>query len=98
MREAVNDPAIENVTVFGLNRVQKLLRIGAEMLSAELAEAKGKSQDAIDHFTLAAGIEDGLIYTEPPDWSYPVRHALGAVLLKAGKSAKAETVLPRGSE
>ncbi len=92
LQAARKNPDIENVTVFGLNKVKQLLRIGVEILSAELAEAEGRTQDAIDHLTIAAGIEDALTYTEPPDWSYPVRHALGAVLLKNGKFAKAETV------
>ncbi len=92
LQKTAKDPAIDEMTVFGLNRVKKLLRIGAEILSAELAEAAGRQQDAIDHLTIAAGIEDALIYNEPPDWSFPVRHALGAVLLEAGKFAKAEAV------
>jgi len=29
-------------------------------------------------------IEDEQLYTEPPDWYYPIRHSLGAVLLRAG--------------
>ena len=34
---------------------------------------------------LACGVrfEDSLVYNEPPDWHYPVRHTLGAVLLEA---------------
>ena len=37
-------------------------------------------------------LEDGLVYTEPSEWHYPPRHALGAVLLEAGRPAEAETV------
>lgn len=37
-------------------------------------------------------IEDGLRYDEPPDWMEPVRHTLGAVLLRAGRHAEAEAV------
>ena len=37
-------------------------------------------------------LEDGLVYNEPPDWSIPVRHVLGAVLLEAGRPFEAETV------
>jgi predicted Zn-dependent protease len=36
--------------------------------------------------------EDGLRYDEPPDWSIPVRHALGAFLLKAKQPVEAEQV------
>ena len=37
-------------------------------------------------------LEDGLQYMEPPFWYYPIRHSLGAVLLKTGRAAEAETV------
>ncbi len=47
---------------------------------------------AIAHFDRALRLEDGLTYTEPPDWHAPVRHWLGAVLLAAGRPAEAETV------
>ena len=36
--------------------------------------------------------EDKLRYDEPPDWLQPVRHALGAALLGAGRFAEAEAV------
>jgi hypothetical protein len=32
------------------------------------------------------------VYTEPSEWHYPPRHALGAALLEAGRAAEAETV------
>ena len=38
----------------------------------------------------AMGIEDGLLYFEPPPWYYPVRHSLAALLLEAGEAAEAE--------
>ena len=38
------------------------------------------------------GIEDAGLYFEPPKWYYPIRHSLGAALLKAGQNAEAEAV------
>ena len=32
------------------------------------------------------------MYMEPPFWYYPIRHSLGAVLLKAGRAAEAEAL------
>lgn len=32
------------------------------------------------------------VYDEPPAWMLPVRHALGALLMSAGRYAEAETV------
>ncbi len=36
------------------------------------------------------GLENGLLYDEPPDWYFPVRQVLGALLLEAGLPAEAE--------
>ena len=47
---------------------------------------------AIAHFDRAVRLEDGMTYTEPPDWHAPVRHWLGATLLAAGRPAEAEIV------
>jgi hypothetical protein len=33
-----------------------------------------------------------LLYNEPPDWYYPSRHTLGAILLDAGRAQEAEIV------
>ncbi len=68
------------------------LEIATHALAGEIAARQGKHDDAIAHFTAAMRIEDAQLYTEPPDWYYPIRHSLGAVLLKAGKPAEAEAV------
>ena len=64
--------------------------IAVHALMGEIAAREGKLDDAITHFQAAQKIEDEQLYTEPPDWYYPIRHSLGAVLLKAGKPAEAE--------
>ena len=46
----------------------------------------------MEEFRKALAIEDAGIYFEPPKWYYPVRHSLGAALLKAGHQAEAEQV------
>ena len=48
--------------------------------------------DALGHLSRAVRLEDSLLYNEPPDWYYPVRHTLGAVLLEAGSPVEAEVV------
>src|SRR5262249_60127378 len=40
----------------------------------------------------AVHFEDALVYTEPAEFHYPPRQALGAALLEAGRNAEAETV------
>jgi tetratricopeptide (TPR) repeat protein len=37
-------------------------------------------------------VEDALRDDEPPDWIQPVRHTLGAVLMRAGRYAEAEQI------
>ena len=66
------------------------LQIAEHALAGEIAAREGKHDEAIAHFQAAQKIEDEQVYTEPPDWYYPIRHSLGAVLLKAGKPAEAE--------
>ena len=43
-------------------------------------------------------MEDSLPYTEPPEWYFPVRHALGAVQISAGEFAAAEATYQRDLE
>jgi hypothetical protein len=59
---------------------------------ARLAGAEQRSADAIALLTEAAAKEDRLAYDEPSDWFFPVRHLLGAALLRAGKTREAEDV------
>lgn len=66
------------------------LEIATHALTGEIAARQGRLDEAVTHFTAGMKLEDEQLYTEPPDWYYPLRHSLGAVLLKAGKPAEAE--------
>jgi tetratricopeptide (TPR) repeat protein len=66
------------------------LSIAVHALTGEIASRRGDLDAGITHFREAIKIEDAGLYFEPPKWYYPVRHSLGAVLLKAGKNAEAE--------
>ncbi len=69
-----------------------LLRIAASELQGEIAARQGHWDQAIDRLRDAVATEDSLGYIEPP-WSYaPVRHRLGAALLKAGRPTDAEVI------
>jgi hypothetical protein len=37
-------------------------------------------------------LEEALVYTDPADWSIPVRHVPSAILLDAGRPPEAEVV------
>jgi tetratricopeptide (TPR) repeat protein len=69
-----------------------VIDIAMHALLGEIAERGGRLDEAAAHFKAALAIEDGMLYFEPPTWYYPIRHSLGAVLLKAGRPAEAETV------
>ncbi|HXI02039.1 MAG TPA: hypothetical protein VNI57_02575, partial [Candidatus Saccharimonadales bacterium] len=92
LRKHAADPALAKVTIWDINKTSDLLAIAVEVLSGEMAEKKGDLDGAIAHLTKGVELEDALRYDEPPPWSNPVRHNLGAALLKAGRAAEAEKV------
>jgi len=74
------------------NKAKDVLTIATNVLGAKIALAKKDSANAIAMLRRAIAIQDSLKYDEPPDWFYPVRESLGAVLLLNGKAAEAEKV------
>jgi tetratricopeptide (TPR) repeat protein len=84
------DPELELVTVWDLNTTDNLIAIAREVLSGEIAAARGDYETAIRHLEAGVELEDDLVYDEPPTWHAPVRLNLGAVLLAAGRPAAAE--------
>jgi predicted Zn-dependent protease len=61
-------------------------------MKGEILYRAGNVDEGIAALHEAVAREDGLRYDEPPDWIQPVRHALGAALLQAGRFAEAEAV------
>ena len=85
------DPSLDG-PLFSPNSARSVLAIAPEVLSGEIAAARGRHDKAIAHVEKAVRMEDALVYTEPSEWHYPPRHLLGALLLQAGRAAEAETV------
>jgi tetratricopeptide (TPR) repeat protein len=87
---------------FGNATALDIAGIAESVLAGEIAVREGKTTEAIAHLREAVKREDALLYDEPPDWIQPVRHALGATLIRAGKAKEAEAVyredLTRNSE
>lgn len=75
-----------------MNSAKDLLEIAALVLESQIASERGETGAAIGMLEAAARVEDALRYFEPPDWPEPVRHTLGAALLKAGRPRDAEAV------
>lgn len=69
-----------------------ILSLAGYALEGEIKEARGDLSGAIEAYNRAVQLEDQNNYTEPPDWSDPIRHYLGAALLSAGRAEDAETV------
>jgi tetratricopeptide (TPR) repeat protein len=78
--------------LFSPNLAGAILAPAVEVLAGEIAAARKDFATAIAHLDRAVRLEDSLVYTEPSEFHYPPRHALGAVLLEAGRAAEAETV------
>ena len=74
------------------NKAKDILKISEDVLGAKIATARKDYAQAILLLTAAVAIQDTLKYGEPPDWFFPVRESLGAVLLINGDGAAAEKV------
>ncbi|MGQ0553252.1 MAG: tetratricopeptide repeat protein [Planctomycetota bacterium] len=75
-----------------VNPAQRVLAIAGRVLDGEIAYRRGETDAAVAALHEAVAIEDQLVYMEPPEWALPVRHALGAILLEAGRLDEAEAV------
>jgi tetratricopeptide (TPR) repeat protein len=75
-----------------------VLKLARALADGRLAQAQGDSKAAIASFEEAAALQDGLPYTEPPFWYYPVRQTLAAALLQAGRLDEAEAQFKRALE
>ena len=74
------------------NKAKDIMKIAENVVGAKIAMAKKDNAAAIAMLREAVMIQDKLNYGEPPDWFYPVRENLGAVLLMSGDAAGAEKV------
>jgi tetratricopeptide (TPR) repeat protein len=74
------------------NSCEALLAIAMPMVEGEILIAEGKIDSGIEQLRAAIQKEDALKYDEPPGWMIPVRHSLGAVLMKQQRFAEAEQV------
>jgi len=93
LKKIVADPELPKLPAsFSSNNAKDILSIAPEVVAGELAAKKGNFDAAVAHLSRAVWLQDSLIYTEPDDWHYPVRHSLGAVLLQAGRAREAEAI------
>lgn len=78
--------------LWGSNPTAAVLAAHVPYLEGEMAFRRGDRETAEAKLREAVRLEDALKYDEPPPAGVPARHALGAVLLTAGKAKEAEAV------
>ena len=76
----------------GNNSCETILEVVKPMVEGEILVAEGKIDSGIEQLRAAIKNEDALKYDEPPGWLIPVRHSLGAVLMKEQRFVEAEQV------
>ncbi len=84
--------AVPKENEVGNNSSDAIIALIKPMLESEIQIAEGKTDEGITGLQAALKMEDDLKYDEPPAWMIPIRHSLGANLMKAGRFAEAEEV------
>ncbi len=69
-----------------------LVKVAERLLAGDIALHRNHVDEAITALSEATKLEDTLPYSEPPLWPIPIRHYLGAALLKSGQFNRAESV------
>jgi tetratricopeptide (TPR) repeat protein len=94
LRAIIDEPEVDKTRVT-VTSVSEILTLAGHGLEGEIKEAKGDLEGAIASYLLAVELEDKGNYTEPPAWAQPMRHYMGAALLKAGNPEEAEKTYRR---
>jgi len=79
-------------TLAAFFKMSDMLGLATEVLAGEIAARGGDAETAVKHLAEAVRMQDEHWFTEPPPWYFPVRQALGAALLQAGRAPEAEAV------
>jgi tetratricopeptide (TPR) repeat protein len=79
-------------TEVGNNTSGDIVALIKRMIEGEILVAEGKRDAGLTELQAALKMEEALKYDEPPAWMIPLRHSIGANLMKAGRYAEAEQV------
>ena len=85
-------PLVPKETAIGNNTAEAIIPLVDHMIEGEILIADGKLDQGLGELGVALQAEDALKYDEPPAWMIPIRHSLGANLMKARRFAEAEQV------
>lgn len=98
LKTAAAADGLAELYILGYNSGQSVLSVSTATLAGEVAAARGDMETAIARLCAAVALEDTFIYMEPPEWPIPPRHHLGAIQLRAGRLADAESTFERDLE
>ena len=87
---------VTEASFMGNNTGLGLMAVAEPMLAGEILVAEGKLDEGIAELRKSVAAEDQLRYDEPPDWINPVRHPLGAALMKADIARTAKLIREAG--
>ena len=76
----------------GNNTAAAVISLATHMLEGEILVAEQTVDAGIAELQTAVKEQDALKYDEPPAWMIPIRHSLGAVLMKMRRFAEAEQI------
>jgi len=79
-------------TQLGNNTAVDVISLATHMLEGEILVAEKNLDAGVAELQTATKEQDALKYDEPPAWMIPIRHSLGAVLIKMRRFAEAEQV------
>jgi tetratricopeptide (TPR) repeat protein len=91
LRAIVNGGRLDGMGL-EFNPSADVVRIAEGVLTGWIEAGASRFDAAVEALRGAVAREDALLYGEPPEWTVPARHDLGAVLLVAGRAAEAERV------
>ncbi len=80
-----SDESLKEVTIWDFNNTHQLLQIAKRVLKGEILASEKNYKESINLLIEAVSMEDALVYQEPPDWFFSVRHHLGAIQIEAGR-------------
>jgi len=92
LQKIADDESLKSQRIWDINSSYDLVNIAAHTLEGEIAMHQKRYDAAIAEFKKAVVIEDNLMYQEPPDWFFSVRHSLGHTLVLAKRYEEAEKV------
>jgi tetratricopeptide (TPR) repeat protein len=92
IKKIAEDESLKSFRIWDVNSAHEIISIAALVLESEISLFKRQYDQSVALLQKAAGIEDGLMYQEPPDWFFSVRQSLGHVLVQAGRFAEAEKI------